>query len=184
MDRIVVGAALFIFGLAVVSGCSALFGPAEQELRVTAERTDYAATYLGGEGSWRQYIVEVVVRTENVGRAPLYIANCGSPPGIPIFGVFQVSGGRGGEPGSAFSPVWACPWFPPIAVAPGEVRVDTLRLRAPSSVDGITGEVMGSLEGVKQIGFDVRTCPEGAMCPAAEHVGRSNAFRVTIPSGS
>ena len=64
------GGTLFVFGLAVVTGCSDLFGPAEQELRVTTDRTDYVATYLGGNGSGRQYGFEVVVQTEKLGGPP------------------------------------------------------------------------------------------------------------------
>jgi len=184
IERILVTAALLMFGVVAASGCSDLFGPAEHELRVTTDRTAYVATYVDGEGSWRRYRFEAVIRTENVGRAPLFLDTCSSGPGAPIFGVFQVSGDSEGRRGSAFSPAWACPGYPPIELAPGEVRVDTLPLTAPTSVDGITGEVRGSLEGMKEIGFQVKTCSDRAACRAPSHVGRSNAFQVTIASGS
>jgi hypothetical protein len=169
--------------MCVVAGCSDLFGPAGQQMRVTTDRTSYEATYVDGEGAWTRYSVDVVVRTVNVGRSPLYISSCSASPASPVFGVVQVSGNGEGGAHSAFSPVWACPGFPPIQLAPGEIRLDTLRLMAPNGVNGITGQVMGSLEGTKKIGWDVRTCPDRPDCGAAGHVGLSNGFEVTLPGG-
>ncbi len=190
MKRFLGRAALVALAAALASGCSDLFGPGEDGLLMTTDRTEYVAIDLGGEGSWRSYGVEVVVRSENVGRSILYLSTCGSDAAAPIFGVHQVEGegvgpvGGGGGSGSAFSPAWACPGYPPIRLAPGEVRVDTLRLQGPTRLDGITGEVLGSLEGLKQIGFEVRPCPEVTACPSADLAGRSNPFRVSLPGGS
>jgi hypothetical protein len=180
MRREVVGAVVAILALLVFSGCADLFGPGEPDLRMQTDRGSYEAADLGGEGSWTTYGFEVVIRTTNAGGVTLHLSGCGPNPSTPIYGVVPIAREPETQRRSAYTPAWACTGGPPIELSPRETRTDTLRLWGPTSVDGVTGEVLGVLEGTKAVSFRVWTCPDKPDCQAPDHLGRSNPFEVRV----
>ena len=176
----VFGAAVAIPALLAFSGCADLLGPGEPDLRLQTDRGSYEAAYLGGEGSWTSYGFEVVIQTTNLGGVSLYLSGCGPNPSAPIYGVVPIAEEPEPQRRSAYSMAWACTGGPSIELSPGEMRTDTLRLWGPTAVDGLTGEVLGALEGTKAVSFRVWTCPDRPDCQAPDHLGRSNPFDVRL----
>ena len=93
-----------------------------------------------------KYTVIVVARFTNEGDAPIYLESCGG--GGPVYSV-QLAGDTTHD--SAFDPIWACAGgVPPVTVAPGAARSDTLRLVGPVR-ENADGTPVGSLTGAMRI---------------------------------
>jgi len=100
-----------------------------------------------------------------------------------MYGIAQANPRSGAWVGSAHAPVWACGGHDePIRLDPAESRVNTLHLEAPTAVDGITGEPIGSLDGVKRLLLEASTCPGEVGCRLDPSQSTSNVFRVVLPT--
>jgi hypothetical protein len=148
-------------------------------LVVLTDHDAYVARYEGGEGLHRQYGFTLVARSENRGRASVYLARCYPDTPYPIYGVDLVDGE---DPrGAAYSGVWACVGHDrQIRIDPGEVRTDTLHLRGPNIFDGRTGEAFGTLVGRMRLWYEPQTCPGDGACRLGRDAGASNVFTVEL----
>jgi hypothetical protein len=143
---------------------------------LATDRSSYNASPVPGAGV-RQYEFTVVARLRNASAAPLYFESCGASA-VLVYGVELVDGGD--QDGSAYDPAWSCPGGPPLALAAGAERADTLRLWGPNGFVG--GRGLGALSGRMRIVYGARTCPGAGACgpeAATEAVTvRSSAFTV------
>jgi hypothetical protein len=167
---------------ATLAACSSATAPAAADdvaAALTLDRARYVAARVSPAGTLPQYAVTVVARLRNGSTEPLRLEACGAAPG-PIHGVEQV---RPAHPdGSAFSPVWGCPAGPPLVLAPGAERVDTLVLRGPTGVQG--GRVLGALQGTVRLTYPATQCPAAGPCEggAARAVRlRSGEVAISLP---
>lgn len=170
------GIALGAAACADTLGLAGVFGAGTVTLRT--DRTEYVATYVSGEGAYRQYGFTVVARLENRGPERVYLARCYPDSPHPIYGVELVDQ-DGDSWGSGYSGAWACVGHDrQIPVAAGESRTDTLRLRGPNAWDGRTKQPFGALAGRMRLVYGVQTCPGDGECRLDREVGRANVFTV------
>ena len=173
----------FALVLLISAGGCSLVGGATPEREVGAPiRTDalvYTAEYEGGEGTYRQYGFDLVARFTNPTDETIYLSRAYPDQPRPDYGVILVSGDD--EWGSAYSTVIAGVGHDDqIAVAPGETRVDTLRLRGPSAWDGRTGERFGQLEGEMRLSYQPQGCRGDGACRLPDSLATSNVFQVVL----
>lgn len=142
-------------------------------MRLTADRDSYVAEYVAGSGLGRQFAFTIVARFENGSRDTVFLARCYPDSPIPVYAVLMSEQGH-----SAYNSAWACVGHDrQFAVAPGQIRIDTLQLRGPTASAGMTGEPLGAFSGRMALYYEVQTCRGDGSCrfPAA---GRSPAFIV------
>jgi hypothetical protein len=122
----------------------------------------------------------LIARFTNTSRYILHLSRCFHDTPYPIYGVSSADGNIE----VAYSPGWACVGGNYFDVAPGESRVDTLALRAPWGINGITGEPMGVFEGRFVLVYEMYGCEDDApQCTDPVHgTARSNVFTVTRSS--
>ncbi len=168
----------------VGAACGLLADREEAELLLTTDRTEYVVARVSEDGVTGRYGFAVEVRLENRGRVPIYLGRCGPESTSPIHGVAFLDAGAGGlGHHSAYVRGWTCPdRQPAFRVEPGEVRIDTLRLRGPNRTDGHTGVPIGALEGRMKLFYLVQECAEPEACAVTEDVGSSNPFQVILPA--
>lgn len=162
---------------AVAAACHAPTRP-DSALVLTTDRPAYAAAPLAGGPT--QYTFTVVARLRNTSEAPVYFEACGTAP-LLVYAV-ELIGGEDPD-GSAFSPGWSCPAGPPLVVAPGAERVDTLALRGPTAfLHGIPGvsapQPLGAVRGRMRLVYGGRTCAGRGACPP-DAAGRPVTIRST-----
>ena len=108
---------------------------------------------------------------------PVYLARASPAQPRPDVRVLPLGDGAS----SAYDPLYdAVGHDRQIAVAPGHVRVDTFRLRGPTSWDGGTGEPYGVLTGEMRVAYQARGCRGDGVCPLPDSVATSNAFTVSL----
>ena len=151
--------------------------PDFDEMSFRTDDTSYVATYMRGEGAYREYGFTVIVRFENQSGAFVYLDRCYPHSPHPIYGVALI------EPedrwGAAYNGTWACAGHNrPILVRTGEVRVDTLRLDGPNAWQG--GVPRGVLAGQFRLVYQAQSCREGGACPLPEPKQYSNVFAVRV----
>jgi hypothetical protein len=143
------------------------------------DRTEYVATPAEGEAQARRYGFTLIARYENRTRGVLYLARCNPRDSSPIYGIEPVDSTQE----SAYDEAWACVGHDyPITVAPGAIRVDTLRIAGPNASDYKTNAPLGILEGEFRLMYQVGTCTRqgSALCLLPLAARRSSAFRVRL----
>lgn len=151
--------ALAIAAVSAVVACSDA-GPSAPSTRLlTTDSASYVANPIGGNS----VDVRVITTLRNASPLPMSLPRCTTDAHSPIYSVELTPG----EPGTAaYDPAWGCVGgAPPLIVAPGAVRVDTLLLRGPA-FGGSDGKPIGLLEGSFRIVYGGE---------------QSNAFRITLP---
>ncbi len=165
-----------LIALGCLCACADPTGPAREGEPVQTDATVYFARHMGGSGDDSQYGFMLVSRFLNAQADTVFLARCYPDTPYPIYGVHSVDTPH--SKGAAYSPFWACVGgSDPIVVPPGATRTDTLQVRGPNSWDQ-SGEPLGVLEGVFQIGFVARYCRAETGCDAPPAEVRSNGFRV------
>jgi hypothetical protein len=125
----------------------------------------------------RSYGFLLKARYRNPTGSLIYFQTCRDPSSSPIFSVVAVSSDT---TRSGYNPFRACPATPPIPLAPGETRVDTVRVSGPVVRDGETNEPLGVLEGTFRLVYDASATRNlhGETLP--DRQSRSNPVRVQI----
>ena len=168
--------------LLAVGGCSLVGEPAPEREVGAPVQTDalvYTAEHVGGGGAYREYGFDLVARFTNPTGETVYLGRAYPDQPRPDYGVVLVGGDD--DWGSAYSGVVAGVGHDrQIAVAPGETRVDTLRLRGPNAWDGRTGERFGRLEGDVRLVYSPQGCRGDGACRLPDSRATSNAFRVVL----
>jgi hypothetical protein len=163
----------------VLAGCKGPLSPVEQ-IRTGPFQTDrasYTAVPVSTQQGWTTYGFDVVTSLSNVTQDTLFLQRCMPSDTHPMYDVIQVAP-AGADPG--YSPAWGCVGgVPPIAVLPGEVREDSLRLTGPTSFDETTGKPIGTTTGTYAIRFDVSGCSQQAPCAIGDSLSTSTTFTVT-----
>lgn len=113
----------------------------------TTDQSVHVAT-SSGDAPFVQYSFPVIARYANNGTTPITLLNaCGPHPSWNIWGVGNNVGVFPYDPGSlCLVPT------PPVIVAPGAVRVDTIEFRGPTSTSA-DGTPFGPLYGQFQITY-------------------------------
>ena len=112
----------------------------------------------------------VVIEYTNRSDADVYVQDCGSGIGPPIY---YLESSEGGD--SAYNPIWGCTGSDGLRVTPGDSRVDTLRLAA------LWADREGAqLSGRMRIGYHVSLSP-GGPSTAPRSLSISNDFEVLLP---
>lgn len=168
---------LALFAALVGSACSSSpTAPARQAL-VALNAREYVAARVDPSSVVPQFEVSVVSRIRNIGTSPLYLARC-SGAETPLYVVQLVS--PADPDGSAYNSALACPLSEPLTLAANAERTDTLRLRAPSSVQG--GRVLGALSGTMRLVFAASSCRNASPCQNATDAPlRSDEFTIALP---
>ena len=165
--------------LVLGTGCARVPSEPADVTPLVTDRSSYAATYEGGDGTYRRYGFTVIARYTNSSSAPVYLGRCYPTSPHPSVGVALVeASGTGRE--SAYSPIYACVGHDQqIVVSPGAVRTDTLHLVGPNAYNGITKEPYGVLAGPMRLSYQVSACPgDGGCAGTAPSRQYSNAFEV------
>jgi hypothetical protein len=153
-------------GLASTAACRDSDATGPNESRLTTDSSSYTAIPVG----FGQVQLKVVTQFRNTTGEPIELPRCYSTTPYPIYGVELVSPSN--SEGAAFDPSWACVGHDtPIVVAAQSVRTDTLILRAPNAVDGVTQRPFGEFNGRFRINiagyrsneFEIRMPPGGAV---------------------
>lgn len=162
----------------LLAACHDTVAPAEH-IRAgpfMTDRSSYTATPVSQQPGFTVYGFEAVTSFTNVTADTLFLERCMPADRHPIYAVIQVA--PAGET-SGYSPAWACTGgTPPIAVAPGAVRLDSLRLTGPTSFDETTGKPIGATTGTFAIRFQVFGCSQHAPCPVGDTLSTSTSFTV------
>lgn len=167
--------------IAVLASCDNTLSSTQALVSVTTDKQEYLATHIDGEGAAARYEFRVITRTENRSPGPIYLARCPPESPVPIYGVQVV--GDGPASSSAYNRTWACVGHSEqIRLGPGEVRIDTLDITGPNSIDHRTQQPLGSFEGDMRIVFGVQTCPGDGACLAPRGAGASNVITVRVES--
>ncbi|WP_412062899.1 hypothetical protein [Rubrivirga sp. IMCC45206] len=168
--------------LLAIGGCSLVGEPAPEREVGAAIQTDalvYTARYEGGEGTYRQYGFDVVARFANPTADTVYLGRAYPDQPRPDYGVLLVNDED--DWGSAYGgAIFGVGHDRQIAVAPGEVRVDTLRLRGPNAWDGMTDEPFGRLEGEMRLIYVPQGCRGDGACRLPRSLATLNVFRVGL----
>jgi hypothetical protein len=162
-----------LLGLVLLPGCDGILGPGDDpEPAIRTDRESYAAVPVFPDYS--QYAFTVITTFTNPTGDTLYLDRCYPDTPYPIYGV-----GREDDQEVGWNAAWACVGTVPFAMAPGETRVDTLRITGPNAFTR-SGEPMGVLWGTFRLGFAVKSCSEAGPCPdpVPGYLRQSNAFRV------
>jgi len=171
--------AIGVAALIATLGCTNVVSSDSSNVVLRTDRSEYVASYVDGEGSYRQYGFTIHARLENRGATTVYLARCYPNSGQPVFSVEL--NGEGDNKGAAYNGVWACVGHDrQIQIRPGEVRTDVLHLRGPNSFDGLTGEPFGTLAGKMQLRYEVQSCRGDGACKLGRNAGESNFFTVKL----
>lgn len=156
-------------------GCAEVLDPgwSDGSVAIQTDRSSYQATYIGGEGVYRQFGFVLVARYTNRTKRTVYLGRCSPDSEQPLYGV------RGVDFESAYNAVWACVGHDRhFRVEPGESRTDTLHIKGPT---GWSAEVpYGKLEGVFELAYFVGWCPGECQEETPEEAGMSNRFEVEV----
>lgn len=127
-------------------------------------------------GSDFQFHFKLIARFQNRGLVPLYLGRClPNSPG-PIFGVVA---SHPSTDDSGYDQFWGCVGHDQqFEVLPGASRIDTLDVRGPNSVNGLTHVPIGRTEGEFRLYFEVNLTRGDGGTPASESLRLSNAFVV------
>lgn len=154
----------------------AAYASSQQAASFQVDRAAYEAVCTSDKGSECRYHFLLIATYTNQGTDPAYLDRCMPGRRSPMYGV---------EPfpdtsdDAAWDLVWGCVGgLSPIVVAPHEVRVDTLLMAGPNQFDGKTHAPTGRLEGEFRLIYDVRLCHQGSATCSAQHLVKSQAFRV------
>lgn len=159
--------------LLVLSGCGALFGPSEPDVRVTTDSNSYVAANVSADPEFPGYEIVLDVRMHNRGSRDAVLATCGNSDTQVIVGVELLSGP---EPRlSAFDPIYGCPASAGLELEAGETRRARVVLRGPNVMSG--GAPIGSLEGMMRLVYFVEST-------GSDRRVRSNSFSVSLQSTS
>jgi hypothetical protein len=130
----------------------------------TTDKILYVATVNGT--LYTRYTVTVIARYANEGVVPIQLGTCNVGATQPIYSVRLVGDTTDN---SAFNPWWGCVGgAPPLTIAPGQVRTDTLELLAPNGWTS-AGVPMGVFDGQVQISY------------ASTATAASNVFTIQLP---
>lgn len=157
------------------AGCSDSAGPAflDSDTSLWTDLPSYVATYVAGEGAYQRYGFQLVASFSNEGARTVYLLRCAPDSERPLF---QVRG-LGFE--SGYDRAWACVGHDHhLAVAPGEIRVDTLFITGPNAWSGSSS--LGRLEGDFQLHYLVSPCLAGCPGQVPDGMGVSNPFHVDV----
>jgi hypothetical protein len=144
------------------------------------DRRVYTARYLGGEGSYRRYGFDIVARFTNATADTVFLARDFPEQPRPTYWVWMV-GAVDAPPGSAYLRVSSGVGHDrQIAVAPGAVRIDTLRVVGPNMWDGLTETVFGALEGPMRLVYEPQSCRGDGACRLPYEVATSDTFEVRL----
>ncbi len=169
---------LLLLLMVAALGCEDVTGPERGAEPIQTDALHYLASYVNGEGTYRQYGFTVVAVFRNTTDQTLYLGRCFPDSPGPLYGV-TLADGSGGEVG--YNPGWACVGHDrQFAIAPGEARTDTLQVEGPNSWDGHTGQAFGQLEGRFRLFYEAQTCPGDGACSLPYDYARSNAFDVSL----
>lgn len=153
-------------------GCSEALGP-DGSVAIQTDQSSYRATYINGEGAYRQYGFELVAKYTNHTKKTVYLDRCSPDSDTPMYGV------RGVGFESAYNGAWACVGHDrQFRIEPGESRTDTLHISGPTMWSA--GVPHGKLEGVFELGYGVRLCPGECQDAAPEEASISNQFEVEM----
>lgn len=156
---------------ALLLACGDALGPGDGSLTTDSQR--YVATD-DDENAPPRYSFTIITQFTNTASDTVYLGRCMPDSPGPLFSVELVAPSN--DEGSAFSMAWACVGHHlQLAVAPGAVRVDTLRLTGPSAYEG--SRAMGVLEGTHRLRFLVQSCRGDGAC-IRDDMGVSNTFVV------
>ncbi|MEM6784667.1 MAG: hypothetical protein AAF624_13140 [Bacteroidota bacterium] len=168
--------------LLALVGCSLVEDEVPERDETAPIQTDavrYTAVPGPNQGTYQPYTFDLVARFTNQTDATVYLERGFPDQPQPDYSVRLVSGD--GQQTSAFNTILSgVSHDQQIAVAPGETRADTLRLRGPTSWDGRTGEAFGELEGVMELAYFVRACQSERPCATPNSGAVSNVFEVVL----
>jgi hypothetical protein len=183
MSRIIIR--LTVLSLASSFGCllpshSPALKPSEHGAILTTDAKSYVA--IGNGASFEQsFHFLVVSRFENHSEDTMFLERCYPNSAQPLFSVVDVDSAAKVAPDDrpAYSQMWACVGHDKqIEVAPGTVRIDTLRVDGPNTFNGHTGVGYGKLEGIFRLCFVARR-GRGERAPYVPYSERvSNPFTV------
>lgn len=167
-----------VSSFAAFSACGDSFGPPERGGEaIQTDGVRYDATPTGDAApGFVDYELTVVATFTNPTDDTLYLDRCRPDSPGPIYGVDLI------EPedpdGAAYDADWACVGHDrQFAVAPGESRVDTLRISGPNAWQG--GSYIGRLEGLFRLRYSVWMCADcGESAP--DDLEFSNVFEIRI----
>lgn len=157
------------------TGCALFTEPLAPPYVLSVDRTEYAPRLVAGEGILRFYAFTMVAQFANGSRDTVFLDRCGTEGTTPIYGILMADGRE-----SAFNLPWACPASRPIAVAPGQARVDTLEIWGPGLRDGFTQEPRGELSGRMVLMYGGYSCRSEVDCPPLSPP-QTRPFLVTTP---
>ena len=148
-----------------------------RHLTLRTDRNLYEATFSGGEGTYRRYVLTVVAHFSNGTDQPLYLSRCYPATRYPIYGVVATNA----DLEAGYNPVWACVGHDhPIVVGRGETRVDSLQIAGPNAWDGYTNQPFGTLTGAFRLSYTIAACPDVYGCGAMPLSVESNEFEVRL----
>ena len=127
-----------------------------------------------------QHSLVVVAHWTNGLATPLFLGSCSATTRVPAYSVVVTAGAQSSRR-SAYSADSMCAKQPPIEVAPGVTRVDTLHLSASARHDpsGLAGLQEPRLYGIFELRVDVSYCPDGSTCRVEmPMLTRSSRFRI------
>ncbi len=131
--------------------CAEATGP-DSAVVATTDATSYVAEIIPGSAPRTRYAFRVVVRIDNRSARPVALARCAPGSTSPIFGVTLQADSVALR--SAFDPGWSCVGgVPPLVLAPGATRLDTLAIQGPTAFDGVSGAPRGVTAGLMTIHF-------------------------------
>ena len=157
------------------AGCSVFTGvDGTNEVALTTDSRHYTVSVIHPSPSVTWYTVSVVTRYRNFTRDTVFLERCDPTSRTPTHGVSYL-----GSPTApaGYGAGWACKGHEShLAVAPGDVRVDTLLLVGPNSYDQ-----MVALEGSFRLYFVPMTCRSGNCEIEEDRLRASNTFHLTLP---
>jgi 4-hydroxyphenylpyruvate dioxygenase len=170
------GAGCQILGF-IFSSCQ-LFGGMEAgdialrecgDLWLCTDREEYEASYIEGEGAYRQYGFTIIARYENRLAVPVFMYPCG----------FYALTNTMNDEEVGYNPVSICTGgMRSIPVFPGEAKEFNLNIRGPNGWQN--GVSQGLLEGEFRLILNIDRCPEEPGCGLDTEYRISNRFKVRL----
>jgi hypothetical protein len=149
------------------------------EISLTTDASSYVAELGAPLGTTREHSFTVIATFTNRSTQTVFLSRCFQSTPYPIYGI--VTSAR--DTMSAYDPGWGCVGGHFFHVAAGETRIDTLPVRAPWGINGLTGEPLGVFEGEFALVYHVYACIETTSCTGIPNANvQSRIFRVTRPT--
>jgi hypothetical protein len=172
---------LFLVMAAILAGCTAaphVAQPLQKSAPIEVDQRVYTARSLSVDRTYQHYGFDVVARFTNTTADTVFLARDFANQPRPNYWVWMAGGD---STRSAFNAVSSGVGHDrQIAVAPGGVRVDTLRLQGPTIWVGPTQAALGALEGPMRLVYLPQSCRGDGRCRLPYEVATSAPFEVRL----